>query len=190
MYEVNLSEKWRKNADFVKEVEEHSGVDLKACYQCGKCSAGCLMSFRMDVTPNRIIRLLQLGMVDEALEARTPWVCLTCNTCYTRCPRGIDLPKLMDTLRIIAYKKGIIKHVKKETVFHNIFMNSITKHGRTYEVGLLLSLALGGNINLFDELDLYPMATKGKVPYFPHNTSRRNRIKEMAERAKRLEGGH
>ena len=38
-----------------KKVEELSGENLYACYQCGKCSAGCPMVNQMDILPNQII---------------------------------------------------------------------------------------------------------------------------------------
>lgn len=188
--EVNLSEKWRKNAEFVKELEVESGVNFNSCYQCGKCSAGCPMAFVMDLAPNRVLRLLQLGMVEEVLETRTPWVCATCNTCYTRCPRDIDLPKLLDTFRIITHKKGMVKQAKNEVVFHDAFMKSITKHGRVYELGLVIALKLG-TLDLFGDVELgMPMFMKGRLDLLPPNPKAKQRIKEMAERAKRLEGEH
>ena len=48
-------------SDFVKEVEELSGENLMACYQCGKCSAGCPIVADMDILPNQLLRLLQMG---------------------------------------------------------------------------------------------------------------------------------
>ena len=40
------------------------------CYQCGKCSAGCPMADQMDRLPNRLVRLVQMGRVERALEAK------------------------------------------------------------------------------------------------------------------------
>ena len=51
----------------IQTVEEISGQDIKNCYQCGKCSAGCPIAADMELIPNQVIRLLQLGLVDEAL---------------------------------------------------------------------------------------------------------------------------
>jgi len=36
--------------DLVREVEALSGQNLFACYQCGKCTAGCPAAEAMDVT--------------------------------------------------------------------------------------------------------------------------------------------
>jgi len=93
---------------FVRQVEEISGQDLLACNQCGKCSAGCPVVAVMDLLPNQVIRMAQLGM-EEVLESNTIWVCASCLTCATRCPKGVDLPRLMEALRQIALRQGITK---------------------------------------------------------------------------------
>jgi len=87
-----------------RKVEEISGTNLDSCYQCGKCSAGCPSAFVMDLLPHRIIRDLQIGLVDEALASKTPWVCASCEVCSVRCPRGIEVARVMEALRQIALR--------------------------------------------------------------------------------------
>jgi len=93
---------------FVRQVEEISGQDLLACNQCGKCSAGCPVVAAMDILPSQVIRMAQLGM-EEVLESNTIWICASCLTCVTRCPKGVDLPRLMEALRQISLRKGVAK---------------------------------------------------------------------------------
>jgi heterodisulfide reductase subunit C len=93
-------------AAFVKKVEELSGQNPYACYQCGKCSAGCLFAEHMDFLPNQILRLVQLG--DESvLWAKAPWVCAACLACAVRCPKGVDIARIMEALRQIALRRGV-----------------------------------------------------------------------------------
>jgi len=94
------------HSDFVKKVEEISGQSLLSCYQCGKCSAGCPMSFAMDLLPNGIIRLTQLGLQEDIAKANTIWLCASCTTCSVRCPRGVDLARVMEALRALALRKN------------------------------------------------------------------------------------
>jgi len=111
---IRLSAEVLRN-DLVRRVEEISGQDLLACYQCGACSAGCPVAFAMDVQPSQVIRLVQLGQVEEALESETIWFCAACQTCYARCPKGVDLSRIMEALREIALKeKG--DHLDIETI--------------------------------------------------------------------------
>jgi heterodisulfide reductase subunit C len=98
----------RVRGHFVRQVEEISGQDLLACNQCGKCSAGCPVVATMDILPSQVIRLAQLGM-EDVLESNTVWICASCLTCVARCPKGVDLPRLMEALRQIALRKGIAK---------------------------------------------------------------------------------
>jgi len=102
---IQLSADQLRN-DFVRKVEERSGQDLLACYQCGRCSAGCPAAGVMDILPNQIIRLLQLGLEEEALGAETIWYCAACLTCVARCPKGVDVARVMEALREVAMDKG------------------------------------------------------------------------------------
>jgi len=90
--------------DFVRQVETISGQNLMACNQCGKCSAGCPVAFSMDILPSQVIRMGQLGL-DEILDSQTIWTCAACLTCVARCPKGIDLPRVMEAMRIIRMEK-------------------------------------------------------------------------------------
>ena len=95
--------------DFIKKIEELSGQNIYACYQCGKCSAGCPIVEHMDILPNQIIRLIQLGSDDEVLDSKTIWLCSTCLQCMAKCPKGVDLAKIMDALRAVMKRKGADK---------------------------------------------------------------------------------
>lgn len=96
-----------KKNEFIKRVEELSGENLLACYQCGKCSAGCPIVEEMDFLPNQIIRMAQLGLEKEALDSKTIWLCASCITCASRCPKGVDLSRVMESLRQILLRTGV-----------------------------------------------------------------------------------
>jgi heterodisulfide reductase subunit C len=94
-------------SDFVKKVAEISGQDLFACNQCGKCSAGCPMCFAMDLLPNQIIRLAQLGLEEDIAASKTVWLCASCLTCTVRCPRGVDVGRVMEAIRLVTLRKNV-----------------------------------------------------------------------------------
>jgi heterodisulfide reductase subunit C len=101
---INISRKKIKNS-FVGKVEEISGQNLLACYQCGKCSAGCPAVSDMDILPNQIIRYAQLGFKDELLQSKSIWICASCFTCNSRCPKGINIAEIIEAIRQILLRK-------------------------------------------------------------------------------------
>jgi heterodisulfide reductase subunit C len=103
---VELSVETLRN-EVLRRIEEISGEDLLKCYQCGKCAAGCPAAFAMDVLPSQLIRFLQLGLVEEVLSSDTPWFCAACQTCYARCPKGVDLSRIMEAIReVVLQERG------------------------------------------------------------------------------------
>jgi heterodisulfide reductase subunit C len=110
---INISRRQIKDP-FVKKVEELSGQNLMACYQCGKCSAGCPAVSQMDILPNQIIRLAQLGQKEELLASKAIWLCASCMTCNTRCPKGINIAEVIEAVRLILLRKRKDHIVMKE----------------------------------------------------------------------------
>lgn len=97
-----------KKGDLVKEVEELCGENLYGCYQCGTCSAGCPFVDDMDLSPDEILRYVILDR-REVLNSKTIWLCAACYTCAERCPRDINITKIMEALRQIILRKKIDK---------------------------------------------------------------------------------
>ena len=90
----------------VKKLQRISGEDLKRCYQCGKCSAGCPVSFAMEVPPTQVMRYLQLGMVEEVRKANSMWICVGCLQCASRCPQGVSVAAVLEGLRQLNLRSG------------------------------------------------------------------------------------
>ena len=106
---------------FKKKVMEISGENFHKCYQCGTCSGSCPMAEHITVLPRRVMAFLQLGHREELEKSNTPWTCASCHTCMVRCPRGIDIPKVMEALRLLQLRQNInqiepSKMSKKEIV--------------------------------------------------------------------------
>ena len=99
----------KANADerLRQKVKELSGENFQKCYQCGTCSGSCPMSEHINVYPRRVMALLQLGDREALEKANTPWVCASCHMCMVRCPRGIDITKVMESIRQLKLRKNI-----------------------------------------------------------------------------------
>ncbi len=96
----------RPKGDLVDLIERISGEDPSLCYQCGNCTAGCPAAFAMDLPPHQVVRLLQIGQEDMLLSSRAMWVCVSCLQCYSRCPKGVDISKIMEALRQVTLRRG------------------------------------------------------------------------------------
>jgi len=91
----------------IAKIVELSRQNIYACYQCGMCTASCPSSENMDIPPNMIVRLIQVGMVDRVLDSRSIWVCTSCFTCFAECPKGIDIASLTEALRLYHLRRNI-----------------------------------------------------------------------------------
>jgi heterodisulfide reductase subunit C len=123
-----------KKGDLAKEVEELCGENLFGCYQCGTCSAGCPFIEDMDLSPDEVIRYIILDR-KEVLNSKTIWLCAACFTCAERCPRDINITKIMEALRQIILRKKIdrtnlteISKDEKETIPQIAFVSLFRKN--------------------------------------------------------------
>jgi len=185
---VELTNAAERNRDMIHDLEKKSGVKLSDCYQCGKCSAGCPVAFAMDKTPRQVIRLLQLGLLEEALKTKSIWLCATCQTCVTRCPKEVDLPALMEVVRQAAKKKGIISE-KDINLFNDIFLQNVKSFGKSPEV-LLSALYNLRSGHLFQDIDSAPhLFLSGKAHPLPEKVKNTAAIRKIFEKC--VEGrGH
>jgi heterodisulfide reductase subunit D len=83
------------------------GERVIACYQCGTCSGSCPTAAAMDYTPRRILHMLRLGLGARVLQSRAIWLCTSCYSCTTRCPREIKITDAMIGLRRLAVDRGV-----------------------------------------------------------------------------------
>ena len=103
---VTVSPK-RLRREFVKKVKELSGQNLQSCYQCGMCSGNCPAAANMDISPRRIIELARLGLEEDIAGSKTVWTCASCLACTVNCPRGFDVSKVMEAIRLLTLRKNI-----------------------------------------------------------------------------------
>ena len=160
-----------KERNLAETVQERSGENVFSCYQCIRCSSGCPLSEHFDLTPNQMMRYLQLGKDDLVLGSRTIWLCSACQACSTRCPQGLDLVRIMDELKAISRERGITPGVSSIPVMYDAFLRDVRLLGRTYELGLAVELGLRSG-DPFKDLPMgLEMLRKGKFNLLPRRTS-------------------
>ncbi len=160
-----------ENSPLACLVEEKVDVKVHKCYQCGKCTAGCPVSYNMDIPPSMILRLLQTESPvndEKILKAYSIWLCVTCEMCLSRCPMEIDIPSVMDFLRQRSRsEKKVNPKAFNIVAFHKSFLNSIRYTGKLFELGLILDYKRQ-SMKLMQDVSLAPgMISRGKLHFIP-----------------------
>ena len=167
---------------FLEEIKKRSGEDLSLCYQCLKCTAGCPTAPYMDIRPNTIIRMIQMGMKEAVLGSSAIWLCVYCQTCGTRCPNEIHIGILMDALREMSIEERIPAKEKNIHLLHEAFVRSIQRGGRAHEATMLMNYKLKSRDFFTDLIPGMMLFLKGKIPLFPSFIKGRQEIKKIFER--------
>ncbi|HHW08078.1 MAG TPA: 4Fe-4S dicluster domain-containing protein [Clostridia bacterium] len=187
MENIELTSALDNSKDFIAKLNGATGVQVLDCYQCGKCSAGCPFNFAMDHTPHKIMRMLQLGLTEQALSSKSIWVCAACGTCYARCPKGVDIPKVMEALRIEAKKRNKIP-IKDIDIFSDLFLMTVKQFGRVPEALLIMLFNLKSG-HLLKDVPLAPaLLLNGKVHPIPKRYKGHEAAKRIFANCQKLGG--
>lgn len=109
--------------------KEPGGENIKKCFSCGTCTAGCPVREITDrYNPRKIIRMALLGMKKEVLSSQFIWLCSSCYTCYERCPQDVRIPELMNAIKNIAAREGYLPSAMK------IQIDLLSSFGRLLEI--------------------------------------------------------
>jgi len=176
---------------FSDTVQRRGGEDIRSCFYCQKCTAGCPTAYIMDVKPAQLLRMIQLGNREKVLSSRAIWMCIGCEACGTRCPNQIRLAPVMDALRQMALDEGYAPETAIYSL-HRSFLDSIRLWGRMHEVTMLAEFktrelltefpvffqGLLGDMKLGADLFL-----SGKLAFIPDRIKRMEEIKALYREA-------
>jgi len=164
---------------FLAEVDALSGQQVELCYHCHTCSAGCRVSEAMTHGPDRVLRLVELGERARALAAPDIWLCVGCETCTARCPNGIDVARVMDSLRHLSLAQPASRETRRLRLFHDIYMQVVRYTGRSSEA-LMLGLYKVLGLDLFSDLGAgLQLVLRGKIPIIPERVEGRRQIQAL-----------
>ncbi len=165
-------------------VQELSGVDLSKCYQCKKCTSGCPVSSMVQCPPSEMMRRLHLGLGDELLNSDILWMCVSCETCSARCPMGIDVAAVMDTLRKLAVQRGAVKPEGNVPLFNRAFLKTVQVFGRTYDMAMIAAYKLGSGKLMADTEKFPTMLRKHKIALLPPRGADRKTVRRIFKKTK------
>lgn len=133
----------------------------------------------MDLSPNQLFRLTQLGAEQPVLSSNAIWYCLSCYACSVRCPNDIDIAKVMDALREMSLKRGYCSSLPEVLNFHQLFLNNVKRYGRVNELGLILRYNLSRG-EPFRNLALgWAMLLKGRLSIKPHRIKGLGKLRRL-----------
>lgn len=82
-----------------------SGVNVKKCMKCGKCSASCPSYENMEYHPHEFVYMVESGDIDRLMQSKSLYTCLSCMACLERCPRGVEPAKLIEAVRVMKIRQ-------------------------------------------------------------------------------------
>jgi heterodisulfide reductase subunit C2 len=170
---------------FLEEVNRKiDGVPIQRCYHCRKCTAGCPLTPAMDYNINRVVKMVQMGMRDAVLNSTTIWLCVSCETCITRCPNEVDIARMMDVLRQMAIETGVGAKEKNILKFHEAFLSNIKMGGRINEPMMMVQYKLKSG-DLFSDMAMgVNMLMKGKLALLSPRTKDIQSVRQIFEKTK------
>lgn len=134
--------------------------------------------------PSEIIRRLHLKAGNELLESDLVWMCVSCETCSTRCPMGIDVAAVMDALRKLAVERGASKQKGNVQLFNKSFLKTVEIFGRTYDMAMIAAYKAGSG-KFMDDTEKFPaMLAKGKIALLPTFAGDRKTVKRVFNKIK------
>lgn len=154
-------------------------IDVKSCFQCTRCAAGCPIGDFFDLSVMEIVRLASYGVEERLLNAKTIWLCAACETCATRCPNEIEIAELMDVLRELAIRKNITPAEPRVPLFHQSFLKTVEKRGRVWELGMVAEYKMKSGDFTSDAGLGMKMFSKGKLKLLPPSIRDRQAVKEI-----------
>jgi heterodisulfide reductase subunit C len=82
---------------------------MKACMNCGVCTAICPAAEFYEYDPRKICDIVQRRdeeAIEQLLRSETIWYCGQCMSCKTRCPRSNVPAEIISILRKISQELG------------------------------------------------------------------------------------
>ena len=88
--------------------ERFNDIEMfRYCEQCGRCSSACPMTGVDGFNIRRLVRYVELDLIDDIAASPMPWFCAVCGRCEDACPNGIKILDITRTLRAVGPQNQI-----------------------------------------------------------------------------------
>ena len=122
----------------VEQVLRSSGVDVRKCMRCGKCTATCPAFDEMEYHPHQFVYMVEKGEIEKLAASPSIYKCLSCFACVDRCPRGVEPAKLVEAVRLSVIRKQGQNHFKpdeipamlEEDMPQQLFVSALRKYAK------------------------------------------------------------
>ena len=91
--------------DKKEEILHISGVNVRKCMRCGKCSGTCPSYDEMEYHPHQFVYMVESGDIEPLLKSESLYKCLSCFACVDRCPRNVEPAKLVEAVRLLVLRE-------------------------------------------------------------------------------------
>ena len=93
-----------------------TGINPRKCMKCGKCTATCPAFDDMDYHPHQFVDMVENGRIDELMNSKGIYTCLSCFACVERCPRNVEPAKLIEAVRTAVVRQQDKTHLKPDAI--------------------------------------------------------------------------
>ncbi len=77
------------------------------CMTCGICACACPVSGVDGFDPRQIVRLTAMGLEQELVESRWPWICTLCGKCENACPMEVRIADVVRRIRSLRERDRV-----------------------------------------------------------------------------------
>lgn len=108
---------------------------LKACINCGTCTAVCPAAEFYKYDPRQIVDIVQSkddAEIENLLKSETIWYCGECMSCVTRCPRSNAPGLVIMALRNLSIEMGYFAESEKgrqQYALTKVLVSNILNYG-------------------------------------------------------------
>lgn len=100
----------------IETIKRISGVNPRKCMKCGKCTATCPAYEDMEYHPHQFVEMVENGRIEELMNARGIYHCLSCFACVERCPRSVEPARLIEAVRLMVIRQQGQNHMTADQI--------------------------------------------------------------------------